>query len=288
MLKFLPSPFSLTPLSGNGSSFYLIILFSLAFHLYLPYFSYINKLGLLMRRTKRMPPKKMPQYFGKDLEAMSLAKNYHKWILSEFLPYLGSSVAEVGAGDGSFSTLVLETNISSMKAFEPSRNMYPLLEETLSQDRRAKAVNDFFGSAYTGERFDSVLYVNVLEHIETDASELANAREALNPNGHLLIFVPALPWLYSDFDRQVGHFRRYMKKDLIEITKRSGFSVVKARYFDVAGIIPWYINFVLLKNPMGGGSVSLYDRLVVPTMRVMEGLVPPPIGKNVLLVAKKA
>ena len=234
-----------------------------------------------------MQPSKMPQYFGKDLEAMAFARNYHKWILAEFFPYLGSSVAEVGAGVGSFSTLVLGTNIRSLKAFEPSRNMYPLLQEAFSQDRRAEAINDFFGRANTGERFDSVLYVNVLEHIEDDASELANARDALNLNGHLLIFVPALPWLYSDLDRQVGHFRRYMKKDLVELARRSGFSIVKARYFDVAGIIPWYINFVLLKNLISGGSVSLYDRLVVPAMRVMEGVVPPPIGKNLLLVAKK-
>ena len=234
-----------------------------------------------------MPPSKMPHYLGKDLEAMAFARNYHKWILAEFLPYLGSSVAEVGAGVGSFSTLVLGTNIRSLKAFEPSRNMYPLLQEAFRQDRRAEAINDFFGRANTGERFDSVLYVNVLEHIEDDASELANAREALNLNGHLLIFVPALPWLYSDLDRQVGHFRRYLKKGLLELAQRSGFSIVKARYFDVAGIIPWYINFVLLKNLISGGSVSLYDRLVVPTMRVVEGVVPPPIGKNLLLVAKK-
>jgi SAM-dependent methyltransferase len=241
-----------------------------------------------MRRAKKMPPSKAPQYFGKDLEAMSFAKNYHKWILAEFFPYLGSSVAEVGAGVGSFSTLVLGTNISSLVAFEPSQNMYPLLQEALSNDKRAKAINDFFGRANTGKLFDSILYVNVLEHIEDDASELANARDSLNPKGHLLIFVPALPWLYSELDRQVGHFRRYMKKDLVELIRRSGFSVVKARYFDVAGIIPWYINFVLLKNSISGGSVSLYDRLVVPAMRLMEGLVPPPVGKNVLLVARKA
>lgn len=235
-----------------------------------------------------MPPSKAPQYFGKDLEAMSFAKNYHKWILDEISPYLGRSVAEVGAGVGSFSTLVLETNINSLVAFEPSQNMYPLLHEALSKDRRATAINDFFGRADTGKRFDSILYINVLEHIEDDVSELANAYDALNPKGHLLIFVPALPWLYSEFDNQVGHFRRYMKRGLVGLTRRSGFSVVKAQYFDVAGIIPWYINFVLLKNSMSGGSVSLYDRLVVPVMRVMERLVPIPVGKNLLLVARKA
>jgi hypothetical protein len=102
-----------------------------------------------------------------------------------------------------------------------------------------------------------------------------------------LIFVPALPWLYSELDKQVGHFRRYTKKKLTERVQQAGFSIVKARYFDMAGIIPWYINFTLLKNSIRGGSVSLYDRLIVPPMRAIESLVPPLAGKNVLLVAKK-
>jgi SAM-dependent methyltransferase len=244
--------------------------------------------GLLTRGAKKMLPNNASQYFGKDLEAMSFAKNYHKWILTEFSPYLGSSVAEVGAGMGGFSTLLLETDIRSLVAFEPSQNMYPLLQEALSKDTRARTVNDFFGRTTTGEHFDSIVYVNVLEHIEDDASELSNARDSLNPQGHLLIFVPALPWLYSEIDRQVGHYRRYVKKDLVELTQQSGFFVVDARYFDIAGILPWYINFVLLKNPFSTGSVSLYDRIVVPVMRLMEGLVPLPVGKNVLLVARKA
>ncbi|WP_017325456.1 bifunctional 2-polyprenyl-6-hydroxyphenol methylase/3-demethylubiquinol 3-O-methyltransferase UbiG [Synechococcus sp. PCC 7336] len=231
---------------------------------------------------------KMPQYFGKDLEAMSFARNYHKWIMAEFHSYLGGSVAEVGAGIGNFSKLVLEANIKNLKAFEPSQNMYPLLKETLSQDRGAEAINGFFGRADPGESFDSILYVNVLEHIEDDASELANAHKALNMNGHLLIFVPALPWLYSELDKQVGHFRRYLKQDLVSRAQQAGFTIVKARYFDLVGIIPWYFNFVLLKNSIDGNSISLYDRLVVPPMRFIEGLVAPPLGKNVLLVAKKA
>jgi SAM-dependent methyltransferase len=240
-----------------------------------------------IKRPSTMPSPQMPQYFGKDLEAMSVAKNYHEWILSEFLPFLGCSVAEVGAGTGTVSHLLLKTNINNLKAFEPSQNMYPLLQEALRHDSRAQAVNDFFGEASTGECFDSVMYVNVLEHIENDAAELSRAYAALNPGGHLLIFVPALPWLYSNLDKQAGHFRRYTKSGLVNLTLEAGFSVVSARFFDVAGILPWYINFVLLKNSIGGGSVSLYDKIVVPVMRIIEGLVTPPIGKNVLLVAKK-
>jgi SAM-dependent methyltransferase len=240
-----------------------------------------------MRKIQAMLSNQRLQYFGKDLEAMAFAKNYHKWILSRFSPYLGNSVAEVGAGIGNFSTLILGTGIHSLVAFEPSLNMYPLLQAALAKDTRARTVNDFLGRTTAEPCFDSILYVNVLEHIDDEVSEFAKARESLNPGGHLLMFVPAIPWLYSDLDRQVGHYRRYLKNDFIGITRRAGFSVVDARYFDIAGIIPWYINCVLLRNSLSGGGVSLYDRLVVPITRTMESLVPAPIGKNLLLIAKK-
>lgn len=233
------------------------------------------------------PAEHLPQYFGRDLEAMSFARNYHAWILSELEPFLGRSVAEVGAGVGSFSSLLLGTGIERLDAFEPSRNMFPLLCDALTSDSRASAVNGFFGPETIETRYDSVVYINVLEHIEDDAAELAAARDALVPGGHLLVFVPALPWLYSELDRQVGHFRRYRKSALLELVRAAGLSVVAQRYFDIAGVLPWYVNFTLLGNSIGAGSVSLYDRLVVPVMRIVEGIVRPPIGKNVLLVARR-
>lgn len=226
-------------------------------------------------------------YFGTDLEVMSFAINYQRWIFAEFLPYIKGSVAEVGAGMGNVSKLILDSNIKSLTAFEPSVNMYPLLEKAFKTDMRAKAVNDLLCIAGGAESFDSVLYVNVLEHIEDDACELACAHTALTSGGYLMIFVPALPWLYSEFDRQLGHFRRYTKNSLLALVQRSGFSVVKVCCFDMAGIIPWFINFTLLKNTMSSHAVSLYDRLVVPVMRVVEKWAPPFIGKNILLVARK-
>lgn len=232
-----------------------------------------------------MPPK--PQYPGKDLEAMSFAVNYHRWIVGEFEPFLGKTIAEVGAGIGSVSRLLLEKGIERLFAFEPSPGMYALLEKELLQDPRAKTINDFFGPRHAENQFDSIVYLNVLEHIEDDRAELAGALEALRPGGHLLVFVPALPWLYSDLDRSIGHFRRYTKRSLCDVVERAGFVLKNARYFDAAGILPWYVNFVLLRNTLGSGSVSLYDRLVVPVMRRIERLVHPPLGKNVLLVASK-
>jgi hypothetical protein len=172
-------------------------------------------------------------------------------------------------------------------AFEPSTNLFGCLANELSGQPRARAINACFDPSYTPEGVESVVYLNVLEHIEDHDGELVKAHKALLHGGHLLVFVPAFMWLYSEFDRRVGHVQRYTKRGLVNLVGSAGFSVVKAHYFDVVGIMPWYLNFVLRKAEPRTASVAMYDKLVVPPMRLLEAIISPPIGKNVLLVARK-
>jgi len=231
-----------------------------------------------------------PCYFGRDLEAMSFAINYHKWIIAEFQPYLRGTVAEVGAGTGNFSELMIQNAfIQSLLAVEPSANMFPHLKKCLSKYQHVKVLNNFFGeiSNEYKNHFDSIVYVNVLEHIEDDQEELNHIHNALKQGNHLLLFVPALPWLYSEFDKKIGHFRRYRKNELITKVQSAGFRVVKVRYFDMVGILPWFLFFVLLNKTLVGSNVTLYDQWVVPIMHRFEGWITPPIGKNLLLIGEK-
>ena len=226
-------------------------------------------------------------YFGKDLEAMSFAQRYHRWIVGEFAPFLGRSVGEVGAGVGNVSEMLLAQPIGRLTAFEPDVRMFAELERALAPEPRAVAVQGFFGADQAGADYDALVYVNVMEHVEHDRREMRHALAALRPGGHLLVFVPALSWLYSPFDEKVGHYRRYTKRSLTSKARAVGFEIAHARYFDVAGVLPWYVNFVLLKNEMAGGAVSLYDNAVVPVMKRVERVLPLPLGKNVLLAARK-
>ena len=226
-------------------------------------------------------------YPGKELEAMASAANYRRWVVDLFAPYLGKDVAEVGAGIGSVSRLLLELPIERLAAFEPSANMFPQLAEAIRGDARARAFHAAYDASQAGRGYDSVLFVNVLEHVEHEREQLAAAHAALRPGGHLLVFVPALGWLYSDFDREVGHFRRYSRDALERVVAHAGFELVDSRWFDVAGIVPWYVHFTVLGRSMGRRSVALYDRLVVPVMRAVEKLAPPAIGKNIALVARR-
>lgn len=227
-------------------------------------------------------------YFGRDLEAMSFARNYHDWILGLFEEHLHGSLAEVGAGSGNLSEMLLErSRITSLSCYEPSSNMYPLLEERLRTQARAVCTHGFFGYGTEGEspKFDAVLYANVLEHVEDDAAELALVHKALRPGGKLLVFVPAGAWLFSDFDRSIGHFRRYGRKGLVKLVRSAGFTVESCHFLDSIGVIPWFLLFVLMRKTLSGGNVALYDRLVVPWLRRLEGVCRPPFGKNLVMVA---
>jgi SAM-dependent methyltransferase len=234
-------------------------------------------------------------YPGKDLEAMSFAVRYHRWMLEEFRPYIGRDIVEVGAGTGSFSEMLLETGPERLSLVEPSE-MFTALKNNFSKSKSAtglRFLNSIFRTAaaeITAEmRPDTIIYVNVLEHIENDAAELELIRDSLEGGGHALIFVPAMPSLMSDFDRSIGHFRRYKKRALEFMVRDAGFQIMKSKYFDLAGIIPWLVKYRLLRSQtMGGGMVSAYDKVVVPVMRYTESLIRPPIGKNILLVGRKS
>lgn len=240
-----------------------------------------------MKNIKR---EQILQYCGRDLEAMAFATNYLHWIVDEFSQYTGRCVAEVGAGTGNFSHALLNsTPVDQLIAFEPSQKMYESLSNRFVADRRVEAVNTVLRESCANYKnvFDSIFYVNVLEHIEDDESELLYAYQSLSKTGHICIFVPALSWLYSEFDTQLGHFRRYHKKNLHSLVHSAGFSIVYSRYFDIAGILPWLLIFVVLKRVLLKNKVILYDKYVVPVMRIIEKTVNPPIGKNLLLVGRK-
>jgi len=234
-------------------------------------------------------------YAGKDLEAMSFAVNYHRWILSIFAPYLGTRVVEVGAGTGSFSELLLERRLESLSLVEPSTAMHQQLcrrIKELSPSVTLKTYNDVFENVAaqirSDQRPDSIIYVNVLEHIEDDVNELKVINNTLAVGGRLFIFVPALRWLHGSMDRQLGHFRRYTRTELEKKCVASGFRVMASRYFDVWGVLPWWVKYKLLQsNEMEPGAVRFYDQRVVPVAKTLESSFRPPIGKNVLLIAEK-
>ncbi len=246
-------------------------------------------------KAASVPPPEGFTYSGRELDAMAGASNYHEWILDVFEPFLGRHLVEVGAGLGSFSELILRHHAcQTFWLVEPSREMYDQLAvaQELQTNTRIQTFHGTFRevapSIKAGQAPDSIIYVNVLEHIMDDEGELAAIHDTLAETGRVFLFVPALPWLYGAFDERVGHMRRYTKPELEGKLERAGFKVVLSRYFDFAGIAPWWVKYRLLRSAtMAPGGVRQYDRWVVPIARRIEKLLEPPIGKNVIAVAEK-
>ena len=230
-------------------------------------------------------------YEGTDLELLAVLTSYRDWIVSQFAPYLRGHIIEYGAGTGNISQLLVRF-ADRLDLVEPSPNLIPALHQKFDGHSNVRVITGTLeetAAATPPESHDTVVIVNVLEHIEDDMGALEGFRRTLRPGGALLVFVPAMPSLYSELDRLVGHFRRYRMKDLRAKCKSAGFTVVKQAHFDILGVIPWWlINRVMGSTSFNHRLARAYDRYFVPMGRTIESVVHPPIGKNIVLVARRA
>ena len=226
---------------------------------------------------------------------MAFASNYRRWIMDSLKPYIGRHIVEVGAGTGAFSELLLAAGPASLTVLEPSSNLYSRLIKLLGPMDSIGGLHlhqSNFPDAWNAnpqiQTPDTAVYINVLEHIEDDEAELKTIFNALAPGGRILIFVPALPFLMSSMDRELGHFRRYTLPELVARCSSAGFIIKTAKYFDLLGVAPWWIKYRLLQsNTMEAGAVRAHDRWVVPVSRKLESLIKVPFGKNIILVGEK-
>jgi len=229
-----------------------------------------------------------------ELEALADAKNFFNWIVESFGTAIGPRTVEVGAGLGTVSLAIAEQHPgTTVLALEPAANVFPRSSERLAGHTRITLRQATSGDVLVEgnfEPFDTAVYVNVLEHIEDDAGELDVARQLLAPGGHLCLFVPAMPSLYSKIDHKSGHFRRYTKSTLRDKVEQAGFIIELLDYTDVASVFPYWLMYrVLGVESLGSGSNTIYDKVIVPISRgVQRALVHPPLGKNLILVARRS
>jgi SAM-dependent methyltransferase len=180
-------------------------------------------------------------------------------------------------------------------AIEPAANVFETLRDRCAARPNVvtRQITSHELAVTTGEvapaQFDSVVYVNVLEHIERDLDELHTAYRLTRPGGALAVFVPAMPALYGSLDYKSGHFRRYTPDRLRERVEAAGFVDVSVRYFDLLGVIPYWLMYRLLDvQRLDAVSSNGYDRVVVPLSRALERVIGrPPRGKNLVLIARR-
>ena len=231
------------------------------------------------------------EYLGNELSALTFADNYYSWILKELTPYVGKVILEVGAGIGTFSSFLFLTRPDRLLLLEPSHNLLPSLERKFAQNEKVRIIENTIESLPRGlnqERVDTVVCINVLEHLKNDTLALKKIYDILVPGGTLLLYVPALPYLYGSLDLAFGHYRRYTRGELIRKVSYAGFAVLKIKYMNFFGVFSWYVGSrILQRQALTPWAIKLYDKIFVPITRGIESTLGSFLGQNLFLVGTK-
>jgi SAM-dependent methyltransferase len=224
------------------------------------------------------------------LQNLSKADAFTRWVLSEISPWLGQRVLEVGCGIGTY-TAEMAVGARKIVAMDMERAFVDEAVRRLGQHPNVRLIcgdaTEADALKPNDEAFDTVVLLDVLEHIEDDVALLAGLRARLAPGGHLVLKVPAMPSLYSPMDEAIGHWRRYDKKVLIEVISRAGLEVVRVWAFNAAAVPGWWWNGRVrkLRSPPQE-QVALYNRLV-PVLRPLDRLARLFCGASLLAVARR-
>lgn len=228
-------------------------------------------------------------YPGKELELFSEASNWKKYLAEELKPFIRGDVLEVGPGLGSMTKVLLpQADYNSWTLLEPDPRMADGLTAKISRKElpEAKLVQGTL-SSLKGSLFDCILYIDVLEHIADDQDEIRMAAELLRPGGKLVVLSPAWQFLFSPFDKAIGHHRRYSRKDLNRL-KDPSLELLNSRYLDSLGAIASLANRLLLRQEYPNlGQVLFWDRYLVPASRLADVFSLHVFGKSILMVWEK-
>lgn len=230
--------------------------------------------------------------FMADLLQMAKAENYRRWQLEIVLPYVTGKVLEIGAGIGNF-TPELAAAAKSVTSIEPNSYCFAqLVEKTkgLANVQVYKApVEALRQQVPAADQLDTIILMNVLEHIKDDAAVLEMLRQLLTPGGRFVVVVPAGPWAFGSIDERLGHYRRYSKRSARRLMAALNLEIERIRYFNFVGVWAWWWNAqVARRENQNDRQIHLFDRFFVPLISKAERMIPPPLGQSLLVVARRA
>jgi 2-polyprenyl-3-methyl-5-hydroxy-6-metoxy-1,4-benzoquinol methylase len=226
-----------------------------------------------------------------DLEQMSRAPRYLAYQYEQIQPYLGRRILEVGTGIGNITERILP-GVDLLVGLEPNVTCFDEVTRRLAGHPALQLVNSAIEDVGTEglqrHDFDTVLCINVLEHILDDRSITEKFAQVLAAGGQLVLIVPSPRWSYGVIDKAVGHYRRYSRADVVGLVARAGLTVRVSRYFNPIGLLGWLYNAKVARiQQQSDLQIAVFDRLVVPLQRRLERWLPVPVGQSLLVVATK-
>lgn len=229
------------------------------------------------------------------LSRMQSLTPYYQWSVELIAPWIGKRVLDAGCGIGN-ATEHLKELAGYVLAADLSPNNLEVLKKRFAEDGNVEPAQldlDKDIREITSREIDTIVCLDVLEHVEDDCSLLARFNEMLQPDGHLLIKVPAGRWLFGSIDEASGHFRRYTKSELRQKAEQTGWEVVKLHYMNIFGVLPYFLKSRILKKQANFSRTMSRKQLerirkMLPILKRIDRFVGPPLGQSLVLVARKS
>jgi 2-polyprenyl-3-methyl-5-hydroxy-6-metoxy-1,4-benzoquinol methylase len=230
----------------------------------------------------------------KTLEIFGKATHFNHWLYKSFSPYCKGNILEIGSGTGNISRLLLQQgNAVTLSDINP--DYCHRLASVFENEVTLQGVFQFdlsdpdFISKYPQfqNQFDTIVGLNVVEHIKDDQMVIRNASKLLRYKGRIIILVPAFQGLYNSFDHSLGHYRRYTRKKLVMLLQSEGLELIGSKYFNVAGIAGWwFFGSLLNRNIIPAISLKIFD-IMVPLLKTLDWICFRKIGLSVVAIAEK-
>lgn len=222
-------------------------------------------------------------------EAVKTANNYHDWVFETFSNFIKRGIAiEIGPGHGKFTRKIIN-HVDKLIVSDIDQVAVDKITNELRNLKEIKyLVMNGIEEDKLKEQVDNIILINLLEHIENDTEFISQCYKSLKHNGKLILFLPAFELLYSELDKQAGHFRRYTKKKIINLLNKNGFRINKIRYFNSIGFFGWLVNKYTkskLNSKTTNVQVVLYDKMI-PILKHFDYLLFF-IGQSLVVLATK-
>ena len=222
------------------------------------------------------------RYCGTELEIFNQAANWKAYFAAHLKPFIAGDVAEVGAGIGATTQVLQNATVRTWLCIEPDAKLATRISKKIragTLPNFCAVVTGFLHNQPARELFDTIIYIDVIEHIEQDGE--------LRPGGHLVVLVPAFAFLYSPFDRALGHFRRYSLPQLLAIAPAEA-RCVNAQYLDSAGFLLSVGNrFILHASTPTAGQIAFWDRAIVPLSILLDKVLARFAGRSAIAVWRR-
>ena len=223
-------------------------------------------------------------FYQEDLRQLAKAVHYQNWQVDMVKNYVKGHTLEVGGGIGNFTRQLARLS-HTVTTVEPNKYCIEQLRAKVKDLPNVTVIEGMIEDVDITKKFDTIILMNVLEHIRDDYATIAALKKLLTQDGQIVVLVPSCQWAFGTTDQRLDHFRRYDKPMARKLATATKLDLIALRYYNFVGIWGWWFNARILKHTgQSSGQIFIFDNLIVPILSRIERYVHPPVGQSILFV----